>query len=165
MARLGPDHPVSRAVRRVATSRGFRRVAPKVVPRLDRAVHRLSGGRISLSAAIVPSLVITTTGRRSGLPRETPLACLPDGGDRWYVVGSNFGRDAHPAWTANLLAEPHAMVAHRGRTVPVVATFLDGAARAEVWPRLLAVWPAFDDYEAVSGRDLRVFRLDRRSEL
>lgn len=160
MPRFPVDHPVSRAVRRVATSRGFRRLAPHVVPPLDRAVHRLTGGRVSVSQAIVPSLVLTTTGRRSGLPRQTPLACLPDGDRRWYVVGSNFGKPHHPAWTANLLADPEATVEVRGRSVPVRATLLADDEKAEVWPRLLAVWPAYDDYTALSGRDLRVFRLD-----
>lgn len=161
MPRFSTDHPVSRAVRKVATSRGFRRVAPKVVPPLDRAVHRLTGGRVSVSQAIVPSLVLTTTGRRSGLPRQTPLACLPEGDRRWYVVGSNFGKEHHPAWTANLLAHPEAEVAVRGRSVPVRATLLSEDERAAVWPRLLDVWPAYDDYTALSGRELRVFRLDR----
>lgn len=161
MPRLAVDHPVSRAVRRVATSSAFRKVAPSIVPPLDRAVHRISRGRISVSDAIVPNLVLTTTGRRSGLPRETPLACVPDGEGAWYVVGSNFGREHHPAWTGNLLAEPEATVAFRRRTHAVVARLLDADEKAVVWPRLLAVWPAYDDYVAASGRDLRVFRLER----
>lgn len=161
MASLDPTHPVSRATRRVATSKAFRAVAPKVVPPLDRAVHHLSRGRVSLSQMIVPSLVLHTTGRRSGLPRETPLACVPDGDRGWYVVGSNFGKPDHPAWTSNLLAHPDASVDHRGATYPVTARLLADDEKAEVWPRLLAVWPAYADYVEVSGRDLRVFLLER----
>lgn len=162
MPRFSADHPVSRLVRKVATSRGFRKVAPQVVPPLDRAVHRLTKGRVSVSAAIVPSLMLTTIGRRSGQPRDTPLACLPEGDGTWYVVGSNFGRENHPAWTANLLANPHATVTVGRRRYEVTATLLDEDEKANVWPRLLAVWPAYDDYTAASGRDLRVFRLERR---
>lgn len=161
MPRFAVDHPVSRAVRRVATSRAFRRVAPSVVPPLDRAVHRLTRGRVGVSDAIVPNLVLTTTGRRSGAPRQSPLACVPDGADGWYVVGSNFGKEHHPAWTTNLIAHPEAAVAFRGATHAVRARLLEDEERGEVWPRLVAVWPAYDDYVAASGRELRVFHLER----
>lgn len=150
---------MSRAVRKVATSKGFRKVAPSIVPPLDRVLHAVTGGRVILSGAIVPSLVLTTTGRKSGLPRESPLACLPDGDDSWLVVGSNFGREQHPAWTGNLLADPVATVAYRRQTHRVRATLLDDDEKARVWPRLVAVWPAYDDYVEASGRNLRVFRL------
>jgi deazaflavin-dependent oxidoreductase (nitroreductase family) len=78
------------------------------------------------------------------------------------VVGSNFGQEKHPAWTGNLLAHPEASVAFRRQTYPVRAEMLDDAEKAEVWPRLLEVWPAYDDYVEVSGRSLRVFRLRKR---
>lgn len=161
MPKFAVDSIVSRAVRKVATSRAFRRVAPSVVPPLDRAVHRVSGGRFSVSGAIVPSLVLTTIGRRSGEPRQSPLACIPDGDDAWYVVGSNFGRESHPAWTANLIANPEASIDHGRRTHQVRAELLDDDAKAQVWPQLLAVWPAYDAYVEASGRNLRVFRLTK----
>ncbi len=163
MPKFAVDSAMSRAVRKVATSPAFRAVGPKVVPPLDRAVHKLTGGRLSLSGAIVPSLVLTTTGQRSGLPRESPLACVPDGDHGWYVVGSNFGQERHPAWTGNLLAHPDATVARGGRTYAVRARLLSDAEKAEVWPRLLEVWPAYDDYVSASGgRNLRVFHLEKR---
>jgi deazaflavin-dependent oxidoreductase (nitroreductase family) len=81
-----------------------------------------------------------------------------DGG--WYVVGSNFGQEKHPAWTANLLANPDAAVTTGGKRTDVRARLLDPDEKAEVWPRLIAVWPTYDRYVERSGRDLRVFRLD-----
>ncbi len=159
MALFSIDGAVGRLTRAVATSAAFRRVGPRLVPRLDRVLHRASGGRIILSRALVPSLLLTTTGRRTGEPRPTPLACLPDGSGGWWVVGSNFGQRPHPAWTANLLAEPVATVSYGGATTRVRAELLDEGAKAEVWPRLVAVWPAYDDYVRSSGRDLRVFHL------
>ncbi len=136
----------------------FSMVAPAVVPPLDRALHRLTGGRFIVGRLLVPSLVLTTTGRRSGEPRDAPLACMPaDGG--WYVVGSNFGRTHHPAWTGNLIATPEATVSFEGRTTEVVARLLSDEARVEVWPRLVAVWPPYDTYVARAGRELRVFHL------
>src|SRR6187200_1585279 len=93
---------IGRTVQRVAGSPGFARVAPRVVPPVDRFLSRITGGRLVLSQALVPSLVLTTTGRRSGQPRAAPLACLPDDDGSFLVVGSNFGRQHHPAWTFNL---------------------------------------------------------------
>lgn len=159
MALFSVDGPIGRATRAVATSSAFRRIGPRVVPPLDRILHRVTGGRVIVSRALVPSLLLTATGRRSGEPRRTPLACVPDGDGGWWVVGSNFGQVAHPAWTANLLADPAASVSYGGATTAVRAELLDDAAKAAVWPRLTAAWPAYDDYVASSGRDLRVFHL------
>jgi deazaflavin-dependent oxidoreductase (nitroreductase family) len=150
---------VGRVTQWVAASSGFRAVGPRVVPRLDRLLSRLTGGRVVLSGALVPSLVLETTGAKTGRPRTTPLACLPLDDGSFLVVGSNFGRDHHPAWTANLAANPDATVTYRGRRIPVTATLLDAEAKAAVWSRLAAVWPNYDRYTEVSGRDLRVFRL------
>jgi deazaflavin-dependent oxidoreductase (nitroreductase family) len=153
------DGPVGRAMRKVATSATFRKVGPSVVPPMDRALHRLTGGRVVLSRALVPSLVLTTTGQKSGLERETPLACVPDDTGGWWVVGSNFGRERHPAWTGNLIAHPEATVSFGAKLTPVRAELLDDDAKAAVWPRLVAVWPAYDDYVQSSGRNIRVFHL------
>ena len=166
MATFSIDGPMGRFARKMATSPAFRKVGPKVVPRLDRALHKATGGRVILSRMLVPSMVLTTTGRKSGQPRPSPLACVPDGDGGWWVVGSNFGQQSHPAWTANLLANPEATVSYERRTVPVRARLLDDDEKAEVWPRLVEVWPAYDDYVVSSGRNIRVFHLsptDRRS--
>ncbi|WP_433173513.1 nitroreductase family deazaflavin-dependent oxidoreductase [Actinoallomurus sp. CA-150999] len=167
--KAGPVMPRSRLqamvtapVARMAGSAWFARVGPKVVPPLDRAVHRLTGGRFLMGQYVVPTLLLTAVGHRSGLPRETPLACLPEADGSFLVVGSNFGRENHPAWTTNLLNQPNGEVSYRGRTVPVTARLLEGAERAEVWPRLLKTWPTYDRYVERSGRELRVFRLSPR---
>jgi deazaflavin-dependent oxidoreductase (nitroreductase family) len=146
--------------RRLASAPWFAEVGPKVVPPLDRLLHHLSGGRVLLSAIVLPSMVLTTTGRRSGLPRQTPLICMPEPDGSFVIVGSNFGRDQHPAWTANLLADPKAEVSYKGRRIPVTATALEGAERAQVWPRLVRIWSVYDTYvERADQRELRVFRL------
>ena len=147
-----------RVVHPVASTRAFARIGPRLVF-LDRVVHRLTGGRVVSSQVFVDSLVLTTTGRRSGEPRDAPLACARDADGAWLVVGSNFGREHHPAWTSNLLAHPEATVSHRGAVVPVTATLLEGEEREQAWSRLEDVWPIYDQYEQRSGRHLRVFRL------
>lgn len=114
-----------------------------------------------MSRLMLPCAVVTTTGRRSGVRRSTPLASVPLDGDL-YVVGSNFGKPEHPAWTWNLLADPSATVTFEGDEYEAEATLLDPGTKEQVWPRLTEQWPLFDLYVARSGRDLRVFRLSRR---
>ncbi len=158
---LNPAGRVSRFVQRAAGSPRFARVAPKLVPKLDRLLSRLTGGRFTTSSGIVPSMVLISTGAKSGQPREAPLATVPDG-DAFYVVGSNFGRESHPAWTHNLVANPDATAVFRGERIPVTGRLLDEDEKAEVWPTLTAAWPTYDRYEERTARDLRVFRLERR---
>jgi deazaflavin-dependent oxidoreductase (nitroreductase family) len=148
-----------RLARRLALNPVFRRVGKVVVPRVDRVLHRVSRGRVHLADAAVPTLVLVVAGRRSGQPRSTPLAYVPDGDD-YLVVGSNWGQAEHPVWTLNLLAAETAVVEAGGRRVRVAPELLEGEARAEAWARLRAVWPTYDDYtDRAGGRELRVFRL------
>ena len=154
------DGPVGRVVQRIAGTKAFAKIAPPIITPLDKAVHKLSGGRWLLSKGMLPVLMLTTTGAKSGEPREVPLACMPDD-DVIYLVGSNFGREKHPAWTGNLLKTPHASVSFRGETFAVDATRLSDEEKAEIWPKLLELWPTYDRYVERSGRNIRVFRLTR----
>ncbi|MGW2518858.1 nitroreductase/quinone reductase family protein [Streptomyces sp. NPDC001617] len=152
-----------RVVQRVSSTRGFAKVAPHVIPALDRAVHRLTRGKVLLSAQMLPGVILTSTGARSGLPRRTPLACMPeDGGRSWILIGSNFGRTGHPNWTHNLLAHPEAEVSWKGEDVPVRAFLLEGEERAAVWKTALAFWPPYATYQARVEREIRLFRIVRR---
>jgi deazaflavin-dependent oxidoreductase (nitroreductase family) len=152
------DSRIGRAVQKVATTRAFAATGSKVFPPIDRLLSRVTGGRVVLSASMVPSLVLTTTGRKTGQPRRAPMATLPVD-DGFLVVGSNFGKENHPAWTANLIANPEATVMFKGEDIPVVARLLEHDEKAKVWPDLLKIWPAWTSYTERSGRDLRVFRL------
>ena len=153
---------VLRLVQKVSSTRAFAKVAPHVVPALDRAVHRLTRGKVLPSARMLPGVVLTVRGARTGLPRSTPLACVPEEAGSWLLVGSNFGRPAHPAWTANLLRHPDAEVSRRGTTVPVRATLFTGEARAEAWQAVVRFWPPYAAYQARVDREIRIFRISRR---
>ena len=111
-----------------------------------------------LGQLLVPSLVLTTTGAVSGLRRQTPLACLPDG-DGWLVVGSNFGGERHPAWTGNLLAHPDATVISGGVTVPVRATLLGPDEAEAAYAKMVEVTAVYAEYKNRTDRAIRVFRL------
>jgi deazaflavin-dependent oxidoreductase (nitroreductase family) len=159
---MGPDPvgAVRRTVRRLGHRRWFARLGRLLVP-ADRVVSRATRGRV-VALGLVPSLLLTTTGRRSGQPRSTPLVYVPDGA-AYLVVGSNWGRPNPPAWALNLLADPAARVTLDGRAQPVDGRLLEGAERDRAWALLVARWPAFDTYAArAGGRRLPVFRLEPR---
>ncbi|MEW2391890.1 nitroreductase family deazaflavin-dependent oxidoreductase [Streptomyces venezuelae] len=155
--------PGLRIVQKVSSTRAFAKVAPHFIPAMDRAVHRLTRGRVLPSARMLPGVILTARGAKSGLARRTPLACMPEeDGKSWVLVGSNFGRPGHPAWTANLLANPDAEVSWRGVDVPVRARLLAGEERAEVWAAALRFWPPYAAYQSRVEREIRLFRLERR---
>lgn len=82
---------VVRSVQKVSSTRAFARIAPHLVPAMDRAVHRLTRGRVLLSAQLLPGIVLTVRGARSGLERRTPLACMPEGRAAGFSSGPTSG--------------------------------------------------------------------------
>ncbi|GAA2449357.1 nitroreductase family deazaflavin-dependent oxidoreductase [Streptomyces mauvecolor] len=155
--------PGVRLMQKVSSTRTFARIAPHVIPAMDRAVHRLTRGRVILSAQMLPGVILTARGAKSGLPRTTPLACMPEeGSGTWILIGSNFGRDGHPAWTGNLLAHPDAEISWKGRDIAVRARLLRGEERAVAWRAALDFWPPYATYQSRIEREIRLFRLERR---
>lgn len=132
------------------------------MPPAERAWARLSGGKAPLSGVLVPSLVLHSTGAKSGLPRDTELMFCPEPDGRMLITGSNFARDRHPAWTANLAANPEAAVTVRGRRIPVLAERIPDDRLDETWNFIERQWPGYRGYERSSGRVLRIFRLTPR---
>jgi len=140
----------------------FRRVGPKVMPPLERMMTRLTKGRVQLSGLLLPSLVLHSVGAKSGLERDVTLMYCPEpteGAEQLLITGSNFARDSHPAWTANLLTHPDAAVSVHGVRIPVRATPIADDEREAVWRTLEQNWPGYRGYERASGRVLRIFRL------
>ena len=155
--------PGVRLMQKVSSTRAFARIAPHLVPAMDRAVHRLTRGRVILSAQMLPGVVLTARGAKSGLARTTPLACMPEeGSGTWVLIGSNFGRPGHPAWTGNLLAHPDAEISWKGRDIAVRARLLQGEERAAAWRTALDFWPPYATYQSRIEREIRLFRLERR---
>lgn len=130
-----------------------------ISPPLDRAIHRLTGGRATLLSALLPTLMLHTTGRKTGQIRRSPLLYTTEPTGDLLVVASNFGRPHHPAWSTNLIAHPHATVTRDGHTSPVTSNLLAGDDRDHAWQQLLALWPPYANYADRSGRHLRIFRL------
>lgn len=141
-------------------SRAFAALGRALVP-ADRVLLRISGGRVGVGAAVgLRTLLLTTIGRRSGEPRQVPLLYVERAGG-YVVIGSNWGGEAHPAWSANLLAQPKATVSLGGKSVEVAGRLLTGDERREMWDAVAAYWPAYDRYAVrAEHRELRVFLLE-----
>ena len=158
-------HAVRSVVAPLTRTRAFRAVGPVLLPPAERLLARCSGGRLQISALLVPSLVLHSTGAKSGEPRDTYLMYTPDGQGRALVAGSAFAQGRHPAWTYNLLAHPDAGISVRGRRVPVRATLIDDDdERDATWARMETQWPGYRAYERTSGRVVRLFRLQPLAE-
>ncbi|CAN5309634.1 nitroreductase family deazaflavin-dependent oxidoreductase [soil metagenome] len=151
-----------RAITAAITRSPARYVLRAVVPPLDRGLFALTGGRWKLSAPAMPSLMLFSTGAKSGQRRESPLICFPQPDGSWYICGSNFGLEKHPAWSANLIANPDAEIHFRRELVPVRARLLLQPEADALWPELEWQWPNYRDYEKTALRDIRVFHMVRR---
>jgi deazaflavin-dependent oxidoreductase (nitroreductase family) len=106
-------------------------------------------------------LLLTTTGRKSGEPRTTPLIHRTDG-DRFIVVASKGGAPEHPGWYENLLANPEATIQVEAEEIPVRASTATGEERGRLWSEMTEVWPAYDDYQAKTDREIPVVVFTRR---
>jgi deazaflavin-dependent oxidoreductase (nitroreductase family) len=135
----------------------------KAVIGTDRLLYKLTGGKVmTVSFSKQTGLTLLTVGAKSGERRENQVQYVADG-DGMLVVGSNWGKPHHPAWTTNLIKTPDIQVNVRGTVRDVRGTLLAGAEREAAWSKLVAAWPAYQDYVARSGgRELRVFRLTPR---
>jgi deazaflavin-dependent oxidoreductase (nitroreductase family) len=106
-------------------------------------------------------LLLTTEGRTSGESRTTPLIHRTDGG-RWVVVASKGGAPDNPSWFENLRANPQAAIQVMGEKVPVRAATAEGEERSRLWSLMTEVWPAYDEYQARTDREIPVVVLARR---
>jgi deazaflavin-dependent oxidoreductase (nitroreductase family) len=154
----GPSWYLS-IIRRIGGERWFTWLGAHVLTTVDKWLYpRFHGRLVSAGPPVLPLLLLTTTGRKSGRPRSTPLVYLPYGSDV-VVVASNWGQAQHPSWSSNLLAERHAAVEISGLRRQVVARLATSEERARLWPRLLEEFPPYQTYANRSGRALRIFVL------
>lgn len=154
----------ARLVRPVAVFVGGRPWLPRFNRRivaLDRLLQKATRGRVGLvDLAGLHGLTLTVAGARSGIPRRTPLLCVPHA-DGWLVAGSNWGAPQPPAWVGNVAAADRASVNYRGTEWSVVPREVTGAERDQVWAVMTHAWPNYAKYEARTDRPIRVFHLRR----
>jgi deazaflavin-dependent oxidoreductase (nitroreductase family) len=105
-------------------------------------------------------LILTTTGRHSGQQRSTPLIYQRSGED-YLVVASKGGADEPPAWYLNLEAQPDVQVQVQGERFRAHARTADVSEKPALWRTMTAAWPAYDEYQEKTDREIPVVVLER----
>ncbi|PWR07534.1 nitroreductase family deazaflavin-dependent oxidoreductase [Micromonospora acroterricola] len=108
----------------------------------------------------VYTLLLTTRGRRSGKLRRTALIYGRSGDDH-LVVASEGGAPKHPSWFLNLLADPQVEVQVAAETFTARARPATPEEKPRMWSTMTAIWPAYDDYQARTDREIPVVVLER----
>ncbi|MGN6781262.1 MAG: nitroreductase family deazaflavin-dependent oxidoreductase [Marmoricola sp.] len=136
---------------------------PRLLPQItavDGRLQDLTGGRWSLlRIAGLPNLMLTVRGRKSGVPRSTPLLCVP-----WragvLIAGSNFGGPTQPVWVVNVRAADEVTYTRGGIAQTAVPRELSGAEREQAWEQMVATWPNYARYAERTDRLIPVFYLE-----
>jgi deazaflavin-dependent oxidoreductase (nitroreductase family) len=108
----------------------------------------------------LPTLLLTTTGRRSGKLRRTALIYGRDGAD-YVVVASLGGAPTHPLWYLNLTEDPEVGVQVGAETFHARARTATGEEKARLWRLMLEIWPPYAEYQTRTDRDIPVVILER----
>ena len=105
-------------------------------------------------------LLLTTTGRKSGEPRTTPLIYAQDG-DNYVIVASNGGAPEHPGWYENLSRNPDVELQVLDEVFPARAHTAEGEERDRVWAKANEIWPHYAEYQEKTAREIPVVVLER----
>lgn len=120
-----------------------------------RLLLKLTGGRLGSTIAGMPSLELTTIGRKSGEPRPVMLTAPIIDGDTIVVVASRGGDPTHPAWFLNLRDNPAVKVSlQQGPRRTMKASIASPEERAELWPRVVAAYRGYGGYQRKTTREI-----------
>ncbi|BCN52502.1 hypothetical protein RE9425_08920 [Prescottella equi] len=126
--------------------------------KLYRATGGRLGGKWRVGSAFpwgIPVCLLTTTGRKSGQPRVSPLLFLEDG-DRVILVASQGGLPKNPMWYLNIRANPEVTIQIKSRIRTMRARVATDEEHAELWPRLVDMYADFDNYQSWTDRQIPV---------
>ena len=121
---------------------------------------RANDGKVGGSFAGVPLVILTTTGAKSGQPREIPLAYTEDG-DRLVIIASKGGAPSNPDWYYNLKAYPDITVEVPGDTYQARADEVTGDERDRLYDQMAAKMPNFAEYQRQTERKIPLFVIER----
>ena len=122
---------------------------------------RFSGGRLGWTAADMPVLELTTTGRRSGRSRSVMLTSPHSAGDRIVIVASKGGEDTHPAWFLNLRENPQVVVSMKGAPgVTMLARVTSREERERLWPIVAEKYANYAGYQEKTDREIPLVLLE-----
>ncbi len=135
-------------------------VAIKWMSRINTFMYRRGGGEgLGGTFGKAPVALLTTTGRKTGQPRVSPLLFLRDG-DRVVLVASRGGSEKNPMWYLNLKANPKVQVQIKKDVLDLTARDATDEERAEYWPGLVKMYPSYDDYQSWTDRKIPVVICD-----
>lgn len=135
----------------------------RILNSLHRMTLKATGGRFGWTLRGMQVVELTTLGRRSGEQRTVMLTSPLTVGGAIVVIASRGGDDHHPAWYLNLVANPEVTVSLRGRSaVPMTARVASEAERSSLWPRIVATYKQYGDYQEKSARQIPVVLLEAR---
>jgi F420H(2)-dependent quinone reductase len=126
---------------------------------VHRVLYRATGGRAGGRIWGLSILLLTTTGRKSGRPRTTPLCFLPDGA-ALVVVASNGGMDWFPGWWLNLLDQPRATVEVGRERRAVVARRATPEEQTRLWAEITTIAPGYLKYQQRTRREIPLVLLE-----
>jgi deazaflavin-dependent oxidoreductase (nitroreductase family) len=137
--------------------------SPSAMAAKQVATYEGSGGTKGVTMQGKPCIILSTLGAKSGKQRKAPLMRVEHEGS-YAVVASLGGAPQHPVWYHNLLAHPDVVTLQDGPTVKdYEAREVSGDEKAEWWARAVEVWPAYDDYQAKTDREIPVLVLTPRA--
>ena len=131
-----------------------------LITRVHRFVYLSTGGRLGHNLFGNPMLLLEAVGRKSGEKRVTPLLYVPDG-DRWLLVASNAGDDRFPGWWYNLQAKPDVVIQVGTERHEVRARTAEPDEREALWPKVVAAYADYAEYEKRTERKIPVVVLER----
>lgn len=133
----------------------------RILHRADGFVLRLNGGRFTITSAIagLPTILLTTIGAKTGLPRILPIACVPDG-DKYVLIASNFGMRHFPAWYHNLKANAECMVRVGNSTGTFIAREIRDAEYDYYWKMAVDIYAGYAAYKERAERRIPVMLLE-----
>lgn len=142
----------------MSVANASRDLLSKTVNAVHKTIVIVSGGRLGKTAANLPVVKVTTTGRKSGQPRTVMLATPIHGDGRYVIVASKGGDDRHPDWYRNLVANPEITLEPIGSNTPMTLTARTATAeeKAELWPKIATGTKGYAAYEKKTDRDIPV---------
>ncbi len=116
-------------------------------------LYRLTGGKIGGRMQGLPVLLLSTTGRKTGKERTTPLGYFTEDGN-YVITASNAGRGKHPAWFLNLRTNPRVTIEVKDRRIEAQAEVAAPEKRGLLWSHLTSLSPAYANYARKTTRQI-----------
>lgn len=128
----------------------------RIFKALSIYLYKISNGKIGGRISGLEVLLLTTTGRKTGKQRTTPLGYFKDQQGSYIIIGSNAGFVSNPAWFYNLKSQPHVTIQVKDKQLEVDAEVVGAEKRNQLWKQLIKLAPFYDNYTKKTSREIPV---------